>query len=112
MLKKYSTELEQAVYQVVYYSTAQRLRRAFALFLLIIKHSLRSVMLMWPVYLLISVVIVMPLNNEYFFYILALLPGLLLWCTLYYSAILREYRTFVAGRVLVNSDFKKIFQFK
>ncbi len=112
MLKEYSTELEQAVYRVVYYSKQQRTRRALVLFLIILKHSLRSCYLMWPIYLLIIVAMVTPLNTEYVYYFLALLPGLLFWCILYFSSVYREYIEFVEGRLLVNSDFKKVVSSK
>ncbi len=87
MLKEYSTKLEQAVYQVVYYSNHQRTRRALVLFLVILKHTSRRCYLMWPIYLLIIVGIGTPLNTEYVHYFQALLPGLLFWCILSFSTV-------------------------
>jgi len=51
MINEYSTPLQKEVYWVVYCSRQQRVRRSFALLLVVSKYLFRSLYLIWPLYL-------------------------------------------------------------
>jgi hypothetical protein len=92
--------LERAVFQSLYQSRAQYWHRKIALALLIIKHMVRGLMVVWPIYLLLIVLMVIPKGQYYGLYFIALLPGLIFWIYVFIRGAMRDYARVVKGRLL------------
>lgn len=93
-------ELEKAVFKSLYQSREQQWRRKVALGLLIVKHMVRGLMVLWPIYLLLVLLMVVPKGEHQGLYYLALLPGLLMWIYVFIRGARRDCARVVNGRLL------------
>lgn len=72
-----------------------------ALGLLLFKHMLRGLMVLWPVCLVLMLVLLTPGGQHHAsHYYLALLPGSLLWLFVFIRGARRDYQRVVNGRLL------------
>jgi len=65
-LSDIDNELERAVFLVVYRSRVQQQRRLVARWVLILKHVLRGLFYMWPIYLLLLALLFLPISGLFF----------------------------------------------
>lgn len=104
----FNSELERAVFLACYRSSAQRLRRLLARTVIFAKHCVRGLFYIWPSYLLIFGVLAVPATRAYAIYLLALVPGLLVWLGIFWSAAKLEYARRVRGRLLDNTALYRL----
>jgi len=93
-------ELERQIFLVMYRSRTQRLRRKLAMLVLLLKYLLRGMLVIWPVYIVIAAVLLLPQTRQYFSYLVLLMPGLLVWILIYLKGARTEYRQRIEGRLL------------
>lgn len=103
-LRENASELEKAVFLAVYRSRRQRLNRAIALITLLVKYIGCGLILVWPVYLLLLLLILSPISVEYIWYIAVFIPGTIFWLRIYLKSAFKEYRRLVKNRIL-NKGF-------
>lgn len=102
-------EFRRAVFLAVYRSRQQRLRRLIAMLILVIKHFLRGLLILWPVYVVMLAGLVIPHWRQYLWYFLTLMPGLILWLMIYLRGARLEYKNHVNGYILKNGFIKQLF---
>lgn len=76
-----------------------------------IKHMVRGLMVLWPIYLLFVVLMVLPTGEHQGLYYLALLPGLLMWVYVFIRGARRDYARVVNGKLL-NKGYAAVLLFK
>ena len=67
---------------------------------LLIKYISCGLILVWPVYLLLILLILSPVTAEYIWYTLAFIPGLVFWLRIYLKSAVKEYRRLVKNHIL------------
>ncbi len=97
---QHSNELERQIFLVMYRSRTQRIRRKIAMLVLLLKYLLRGMLVIWPVYIVIAAVLLLPQTRQYFSYLALLMPGLLVWLLIYLKGARTEYRQHIEGRLL------------
>ena len=97
---KPGNELERQVFLVMYHSRSQRLRRKLAMLVLLLKYLVRGMLLIWPAYIVIAAVLLLPQTRQYFSYLALLMPGLVVWLLIYLRGARTEYRQRIEGRLL------------
>jgi len=97
---KYGNELEHQIFLVMYRSRTQRLRRKLAMLVLLLKYLLRGMLVIWPAYIVIVAVLLLPQTRQYFSYLVLLMPGLLVWILIYLKGARTEYQQRIEGRLL------------
>ena len=97
---RHGSELERQVFLVMYNSRTQRLRRKLAMLVLLLKYLVRGMLLIWPAYIVIAAVLLLPQTRQYFSYLALLMPGLLVWLLIYLRGARTEYRQRIEGRLL------------
>ena len=102
-------DLRRAVFTAVYQSRKQRHRRIIAMLLLIVKHLLRGLLILWPVYVVFITVLLLSDMHQYLWYFLTLLPGLFIWLMIYIKGARLEYNQSVNGLILENGFIKQLF---
>jgi len=107
-LSDINTEFERAVFIAVYRSRVQRQRRLVAKLVLIIKHGLRGVIFLWPVYVLVVALMFLPWMQERMLYLLALVPGMLVWFYIYVRGARLDYYQSVHERILDKDFIRKL----
>jgi len=96
----HSNELERQIFLVMYRSRTQRIRRKIAMLVLLLKYLVRGMLVIWPVYIVIAAVLMLPQTRQYFSYLALLMPGLLVWLLIYLKGARTEYRQRIEGRLL------------
>ena len=106
-LDEITDELERAVFLSVYHSRRQKWRRRIAMLALVLKHVLRGLLLIWPAYLVLLLLMSVPgmWNSLYF---LLLMPGLLVWLFIYTKGAKLDYSRQVNGQLLGKGFLKHI----
>lgn len=107
-LREDASELERAVFLAVYHSRQQRINRAVAMLVLIIKYVGCGLILIWPVYLLLVLLLLSPVSAEYIWYTLAFIPGLAFWLSIYLKSARKEYRRLVKDHVLKKGFVREL----
>jgi len=107
-LSDISDELERAVFISIYRSRIQRQRRLQAKLALIIKHSLRGLFFLWPAYVVLVALLLLPWVQERALYLFALLPGMLVWFYIYARGARMDYQHYVHEQILDKNFIKKI----
>jgi len=97
---QHSNELEHQIFLVMYRSRTQRIRRKIAMLVLLLKYLLRGMLVIWPVYIVIAAVLLLPQTRQYFSYLALLMPGLLIWLLIYLKGARTEYRQRIEGHLL------------
>jgi len=106
-LDNITDELERAVFLSVYHSRLQAWRRRTAMLVLVLKHVLRGLLLVWPTYLVLFALMFLPELRNYY-YLLLLLPGLLVWLLIYAKGAKLDYCRLVEGQLLEKGFLKHI----
>lgn len=104
--------LQQAVFDSVYQSPVQLRRRRIAILLLLLKYGLRGLLILWPVYVLIIIGIVYPESGHYLVYLLAFVPGVVLWFFIYIAGARQDYMKMIEGRILDKDYLGKVLSGK
>lgn len=99
-LREDASELEKAVFLAVYRSRQQRIKRVVAMFVLIIKYISCGLILIWPVYLLLLLMILSPAASEYLWYSVFFIPGAIFWLKIYLKSAFKEYKRLVKNHIL------------
>ena len=107
-LNSVANELERAVFDVVYRSRKQKVLRLCAWTLLQMKYFVAGLFYIWPVYLIILAMMVLPLTSDYVFYLLVFLPALILWLGVQLNAARAEYGRVVKGHILKKGFIRKL----
>ena len=102
-------EFRRAVFLAVYQSREQRMRRFIAMLVLLVKHLLRGLIIIWPIYVVMLAALVFPELRHYLWYFLTLLPGLFIWLMIYLKGARLEYKKYVNGFILENGFIKQLF---
>lgn len=110
-LRNDASELERAVFLAIYNSRKQRIYRAIAMLVLIVKYVSCGLILIWPVYLLLALLLLSPVSAEYIWYTLAFIPGLVFWLSIYLKSAQNEYCRLVKDHVL-NKGFVRELMFQ
>lgn len=93
--------LARAVFRSVYASRAQRRRRLLAGLLLGVKHTLRGMLFIWPLYLMAVAGFFVPATIGVFLWLLVI-PGIGLSLYILARGVCDDYRGCVAGRMLAH----------
>lgn len=101
-------EFERAVYLSVYRSRRQRLRRVFAVCILITKHLLSAMIFLWPVYAVLFGLMLLPLEPKRWLYLGILIPGLIIWLLICIRGTRRDYASRVDQRILNRGFIKEL----
>ncbi len=107
---KILNDLERAVFQSVYRSRTQRLRRITAIQILLLKHITGGLLFLWPLYVILLAVLLTPVTSRHLIYLLALLPGLLVWFYIHISGAREDYRQHVRNHILGKGFIKDLFR--
>lgn len=108
-LHEISGELERAVFLSVYRSRRQRLRRLLAMHVLLFKHMLSALLYLWPVYTVLTGLVLLPLEPKRWFYLCVLIPGLLIWLMICIKGTRRDYAAHIHQRILNSGYIKDLF---
>jgi len=108
-LSEIDNELERAVFLSVYSSRVQRRRRVLAWLLLTLKHVLRGLLYIWPVYLILAALFLLPLSADRLIFLFVLMPGLLLWFLIYLKGARADYYQHVHEQILDKGFIRKLF---
>ena len=103
------TELEQGIFMAAYGSPLQRRRRALAIALLGIKHTLRGVLFSWPAYVL-GLAAFYSEQVHALAYLLLLVPALVVALAILARGVRDDYRNRVSG-VLLAAGFVRSLLF-
>jgi len=106
---KSKSVLAAAVFLSVYASREQRQRRFLAVFLLIIKHTLRGLLFSWPLYLLIYAGFRTDAPLSWFLWALGV-PGVVVSVFILTRGIREEYRHRVQERLLSRLDLARLLR--
>ncbi len=106
-LSEIDDELERAVFLSVYGSRLQRQRRLLARLLLIVKHTLRGLFYIWPVYLVLAALVFLPLPGNRLVLLFILTPGLLIWLFIYIKGAQVDYEQHVHEQILEKDFIRK-----
>jgi len=109
-LRDNASELEKSVFLAVYNSKKQRLYRLVAMLALFVKYISCGLILIWPVYLLLLLLILSPVSSEYFWYTMVLIPGMIFWLSIYLKSARKEYLRLVKNHIL-NKGFVRELMF-
>ncbi len=107
-LDEIDDDLARAVFRAVYDSPVQRRRRRIAVALLVVKHLGRGLVMIWPVYVVLLALWLVPGVRERWWYVLALAPGVIGWLLIYLRGVRRDYAQRVRGRLLEREDYRKL----
>ncbi len=107
-LDEIDDDLARAVFRAVYDSPVQKRRRRIAVTLLVIKHLGRGLVMIWPVYVVVLALWLVPGVGERWWYVLALAPGVIGWLLIYLRGVRRDYARHIAGRLLEPEDYRKL----
>lgn len=99
------TELELGIFMAAYDSAPQRRRRALAMVLLGVKHSLRGLFFSWPAYVL-GLAAFYGTQTYALFSLLLLIPAVLLSGIILVRGVRDDYRDCIRG-VLLNAGFAR-----
>lgn len=97
-------DLQQAVFHSVYRSGQQRRRRALATLLIFAGQILRTLLLVWPVGVLILISVFSPDSIYGTYILLVLAPGLMVWGFMLVRGTRKDYCRRVQGQLLKNRD--------
>ena len=103
-------DLERAVFLSVYHSRQQRQRRFLAQLLLMLKHILRGLLYIWPVYLILVALFLLPLSADRLIFLFVLMPGLLVWFLIYLKGARVDYHQHVHEQILDKGFIRKLFR--
>lgn len=109
-LSEIDSELERAVFLSVYNSSKQRQRRFLAHLLLMLKHILRGLFYIWPVYLILAVLLFLPVSANRLIFLFVLMPGLLVWFFIYIKGARADYNLHVHEQILEKGFIKKLIR--
>lgn len=109
-LREDASALEKAVFLAVYRSRRQRFNRVVAMAALIIKYISCGLILIWPIYLLLLLLLLSPVSSEYIWYTVFFIPGAVFWLRIYLRSAFKEYRSLVKGHIL-NKGFVRELMF-
>ena len=108
-LSDIENDLERAVFLSVYRSRKQWQRRFLAGLLLSLKHLLRGLLYIWPVYLILAALFFLPLSADRLILLFVLMPGLLLWFLIYLKGARADYYQHVHEQILDRGFIRKLF---
>ncbi len=106
-----ANELERQIFLVVYRSRKQRIRRTLAMLVLLLKYLVRGMLVIWPVYIVIAAIMLLPQSRQYVPYLALLTPGLVVWLLIYLKGARMEYRQRVEGRLLDKGFISELLKF-
>ncbi len=109
-LSDIDNELERAVFLVVYRSRVQQQRRLLARWVLVFKHVLRGLFYMWPIYLLLLALVLLPISGQRLVFLFVLMPGLLVWLLIYVKGARDDYYQYVRGQILDKGFIMEILR--
>lgn len=109
-LSDIDNELERAVFLAIYDSRVQRQRRSLARVVLILKHILRGLFYIWPVYLVFIALLLLPVSGSRLVFLFVLMPGLLVWSTIYIKGAQDDYCQYVRGHLMEKGFIMTIFR--
>ncbi|VAX06814.1 hypothetical protein MNBD_GAMMA25-1452 [hydrothermal vent metagenome] len=107
-LTEINDELERAVFLSVYYSRQQQQWRLLARWLLMVKHILRGLFYIWPVYLILIALLFLPVSSNRLIFLSLLLPGLLVWLFIYLKGARADYNQLVHEQILEKGFIRKL----
>lgn len=109
-LSEIEDELERAVFLSVYHSREQRQMRFLARMVLVLKHILRGLIFIWPVYLIFVAILILPVSADRMIFLLVLLPGLLIWFFVYVKGAQADYHHYVHEQILEKGFIRKLIR--
>ena len=92
-------QFEQAVFAAIYQSPKQRWWRAQAVVILSLKHIVRGLITIWPLYAVLLALFFLQVNDAWW-YTVTLLPGASIWFLIYIKGIRRDYQLLVRNQIL------------
>ena len=98
-------ELTQAVFDAAYHSRPQRSLRMLFGALLVVKHTLRGLLLSWPLYLLSLAGLALPGEFAWAF-VLLLIPALAVSGYILNKGLREDFRAMLRGRLLKLGDVR------
>lgn len=101
-------DFERGVFQALYASRRQRIRRSLALACLIIKHVARGVLFNWPFYMLAVALFVFP-EIPLWAVLLCLVPGLYISWSILSRGVREDYRELIDGYLLGCRYLRRMF---
>ena len=101
-LRDNASELERSVFHAVYNSKKQRINRIIAMLALLVKYASCGLILVWPVYVLLLLLLLSPVSSEYIWYTVVLIPGMIFWMSIYLKSARREYFRLVKNHILIK----------
>ena len=79
-----------------------------AIVVLVIKYMSCGLILIWPVYLLLLLLVLSPVSSAYIWYTLFLIPGLIYWHSIYMKSVSKEYRRLIKDHVVNKGVFREL----
>ena len=107
-LEEIDDDLARAVFRAVYDSPVQKRRRRLAVAVLVVKHLGRGLVMIWPAYVVLLALALVPGVAERWWYLAALMPGVLGWLLIYLRGVRRDYAQQIRGRLLERGDCRKL----
>ncbi len=101
--------LARAVFTSVYRSREQRSLRLLTRVLLIAKHTLRGLVFSWPLYLMTAIGFYTEPPLSWLLWMLGV-PGIAISLYILAKGIREDYRTRVAGRLLIRADLIRLLR--
>lgn len=103
-----NNEFERAVFMAVYNSQEQRRRRRLAKWVLVLKHALRGLLIIWPVFAVLGALMFLSLTANEWVYLLVLAPGVLAWFYIYLKGAHKDYKQCVHEQILEKGFIKNL----
>lgn len=106
-LSAIKNDFERGVFQVVYDSRKQRLKRALAFMVLVIKHVFRGLLFSWPLYLLALAAYSLP-DTSVLLVLVLLLPAMYVSWAILSRGVKEDYASIVDGYLLRSGYLGRI----